>query len=160
MRRSIRLAALTAVVIITLASCSAMRAPGSYRTRSGLRLSTVNGITVNSQIAGSLSRMVYAARRSGIGLTGGGYRSSASQIRLRRANCGTSYWAIYQKSSSSCHPPTARPGSSMHEQGLAIDFNRSSTRYTAVYHWLRAYAWRYGFYNLPSEPWHWSVNGH
>ena len=48
----------------------------------------------------------------------------------------------------------------MHEQGLAIDFNRSSTHYTAVYHWLRAHAWRYGFYNLPSEPWHWSVNGH
>ena len=83
MRRSIRLAALTAVVIITLASCSAMRAPGSYRTRSGLRLSTVNGITVNSQIAGSLSRMVYAARRSGIGLAGGGYRG----VRPHRSGC-------------------------------------------------------------------------
>src|SRR5436190_24122335 len=134
MRRTIRLAALTAVVVITLASCANYRG-GSYpyRTRSGLRVQSVNGITVNSQIASRLIRMVIVARAYGINLTGGGYRSTASQISLRRQHCGTSYYAIYQKSSSSCSPPTARPGSSMHEQGLAIDFNRSSTRSTAVY---------------------------
>jgi hypothetical protein len=26
-------------------------------------------------------------------------------------------------------------------------------------HWLQAHADEYGFVNLPSEPWHWSVNG-
>ena len=25
--------------------------------------------------------------------------------------------------------------------------------------WLTANAARFGFFNLPSEPWHWSVNG-
>ncbi|WNG61464.1 M15 family metallopeptidase [Archangium gephyra] len=25
--------------------------------------------------------------------------------------------------------------------------------------WLKANAARYGFINLPSEPWHWSTNG-
>ena len=41
---------------------------------------------------------------------------------VRRANCGSSNYAIYQMPASACSPPTARPGTSMHEQGLAIDF--------------------------------------
>ena len=50
----------------------------------------------------------------------------------------------------------------MHEQGLAIDFTqggRALTRGSSGYAWLRRNAASYGFYNLPSEPWHWSVNG-
>ena len=50
------------------------------------------------------------------------------------------------------------------EQGLAIDFiaNGSliSSHSDPGYQWLSAHAATYGFYNLPSEPWHWSVNGH
>jgi D-alanyl-D-alanine carboxypeptidase len=51
----------------------------------------------------------------------------------------------------------------MHERGLAIDFTHGgriiSSRGSAAFQWLNANASRYGFYNLPSEPWHWSVNG-
>jgi LAS superfamily LD-carboxypeptidase LdcB len=65
--------------------------------------------------------------------------------------------------SSQCRPPTARPGASQHEQGKAIDFRYAGrtipTRNNAGYRWLRNNAASYGFYNLPSEPWHWSVNG-
>jgi D-alanyl-D-alanine carboxypeptidase len=51
----------------------------------------------------------------------------------------------------------------MHEQGLAIDFTWNgsviSSHSSPAFQWLAAHAGRYGLYNLPSEPWHWSVNG-
>ena len=123
---------------------------------------SVGGIRVASSIAGNLQRLLAAASASGINLSGGGYRDPAGQIAVRRSNCGSSNYAIYQMPSSACSPPTARPGSSMHEQGLAIDFTqggRTLTRGSAGFSWLRANASSYGFYNLPSEPWHWSTNG-
>jgi LAS superfamily LD-carboxypeptidase LdcB len=103
--------------------------------------------------------MLDAASAAGVPLSGGGYRNPAQQIAVRKNNCGTSYYAIYQMPASQCSPPTAPPGSSMHEVGLAIDFNNCNSRSTACYQWLNANAGRFGFRNLPSEPWHWSVNG-
>jgi LAS superfamily LD-carboxypeptidase LdcB len=47
----------------------------------------------------------------------------------------------------------------MHERGLAVDFASCSTRSNPCYRWLAANAARYGLFNLPSEPWHWSTNG-
>lgn len=113
-------------------------------------------ITVASSIAGSLQSMLNDAN---VSLCGGGYRSSEGQIQTRRNNCGTSYYAMYEMPASQCSPPTARPGTSMHEQGLAVDFVNCSSRSTACYQWLANNASSYGFYNLPSEPWHWSSNG-
>lgn len=121
-----------------------------------------HGIKVAPSIRGNLARMLAAAKADGIYLTGGGYRSSSGQIALRRAHCGSSSFAIYQARASSCRPPTARPGFSQHERGLAIDFaegGRSFTRGSQGYRWLRANAARFGFFNLPSEPWHWSTTG-
>ena len=86
-------------------------------------------------------------------------KRSEEQIELRRQHCGSSAYAIYQASPSSCSPPTARPGSSMHERGLAVDFRNCSVRSTACYQWLAGNAARFGFFNLPSEPWHWSTTG-
>ena len=88
--------------------------------------------------------------------------SDLGQIALRRAHCGSSSFAIYQARASSCRPPTARPGFSQHERGLAIDFaegGRSFTRGSQGYRWLRVNAARFGFFNLASEPWHWSTTG-
>jgi D-alanyl-D-alanine carboxypeptidase len=121
-------------------------------------------ITVARSIVGSLQSMMNAASSAGFNLCGGGYRDSAAQIATRRANCGTSYYAIYQMPSSQCHPPTAPPGTSMHERGLAVDFNCNggsviSSRSSPCFRWLASNASSYGFYNLPSEPWHWSSNG-
>jgi len=125
----------------------------------GISLCTVGGITVNCAISGKLGNMLNAARGDGVALSGGGYRDPAQQIELRKQHCGTSYYAIYQMSSSSCSPPTARPGSSQHEIGLAIDFENCSSRGTRCYQWLAGNAAGFGFYNLPSEPWHWSTSG-
>ena len=116
----------------------------------GIPLCTVGGITVNCAIQSQLSAMLNAAAADGVRLSGGGYRDPSSQIQLRREHCGSSYYAIYQMPSSSCHPPTAIPGSSQHELGLAIDFS-SCSRSSACYGWLSRNASSYGFYNLPSE---------
>lgn len=124
---------------------------------------TVGGIQIHVSMADNLQGLLNASRADGISLGGWGYRSSQRQIQLRRQNCGSSSYAIYQMSSSRCRPPTARPGRSNHERGLAVDFTCSggsiSSRGNRCYQWLAANAARFGFYNLPSEPWHWSING-
>ncbi len=124
---------------------------------------SVRGIRVHNSISGKVDSMLGAAAAAGINLSGGGYRSAEAQIQTRRNNCGTSNYAIYQMPSSQCRPPTARPGSSQHERGLAIDFTYNGSlirsRNNAGYRWLAANAASYGFYNLPSEPWHWSTTG-
>jgi len=126
-------------------------------------LVTTHGITVARSIADNLGAMIDAAATDGIKLTGNGYRDYASQVALRRQNCGTTTYDIYYRPPSECTPPTARPGTSRHEQGLAVDFaaNGSAiTSHTDVgWVWLNAHGKTYGFYNLDSEPWHWSVDG-
>lgn len=134
----------------------------TFASAGGAGIVTVQGIRVASSIASQLDALLNAARADGIELGGGGYRDPAGQIAVRRNNCGSSNYAIYHAPASSCSPPTARPGSSMHEQGLAVDFTsggRTLSRGSAGYAWLKAHGGSYGFRNLPSEPWHWSTNG-
>jgi LAS superfamily LD-carboxypeptidase LdcB len=123
---------------------------------------SVGGIRVHASIASNLKALLDAAAADGIHFGGGGYRSSAGQIEVRRNNCGSSSYAIYEMPASSCSPPTAKPGSSQHERGLAIDFEANGStlsRGSAGYRWLKANGAQYGFYNLPSEAWHWSTTG-
>ncbi|HEV2069970.1 MAG TPA: D-alanyl-D-alanine carboxypeptidase family protein [Acidimicrobiales bacterium] len=142
-------------------SGSSSRAPASI-VGSGSIVS-VNGIRVSTQIADQLRALLDAASADGHSFAGGGYRDPSSQVSLRRSNCGSSDYAIYSMPASQCSPPTARPGASMHEQGLAVDFTYNGSLITSRgnpgFVWLDANASRFGFYNLPAEPWHWSVNG-
>ena len=123
----------------------------------------VRGIQVARQIAPQVEGLLAAAEADGVRLSGWGYRSTERQIELRRKHCGTSHYDIWEKPSSECTPPTARPGRSMHERGLAIDFTYNGhaigSRDTPGFQWLAGNAARFGLKNLPSEPWHWSVNG-
>lgn len=136
-------------------AAAAARAAGVDVAGSGNQL-TVGGITVDASIAGQVESMLNAARGDGLVLTGSGWRSNARQIQLRTINGCPDVWT---SSPSSCRVPTAIPGTSMHERGLAIDFDNCSWRSSACYVWLANNASGFGFYNLPSEPWHWSVNG-
>ncbi|MGH9217174.1 MAG: M15 family metallopeptidase, partial [Acidimicrobiales bacterium] len=122
-------------------------------------LTRVQGITVHQQIAAQVDALITAAAHDRLSLTGSGYRSPTRQIELRIAHCGASHYAIYLAPAAACSPPTARPGTSMHELGLAIDFDNCNSHATRCWQWLTANAAGYGLYNLPSEPWHWSVNG-
>jgi hypothetical protein len=150
----------------------AVRAPGggAPTTIAGVPggLATVDcpgggSITVAGSIADNLAALLGRASSVGVNLCGGGYRDPQEQIALRREHCGTSDYAIYQMPASQCDPPTARPGTSEHEQGLAIDFTCNgggTVSYGDVcWNWLSAHAGEYGFINLPSEPWHWSTTG-
>ena len=119
-------------------------------------------ITIAASIAGDLQAMLDAASADGLDMCGGGYRDPADQIAVRRANCGTSDYAIYEAPPSSCSPPTALPGTSKHEQGLAVDITCGGgtiSSGSACFRWLAANAAGYGLYNLPAEPWHWSTDG-
>jgi len=123
----------------------------------------VRGIQVNTSIADGLERLLDAMQDEGYELAGWGYRTHQAQISLRKAHCGTSDYAVWQMPSHHCSPPTARPGRSNHETGEAVDFTVNgsviSSRSTAVFQALSRLAPQFGLHNLPSEPWHWSVDG-
>ena len=130
-------------------------------------LVNVRGIQVHADIAPAVEALMADAQADGVILKGWGHRSTAQQVALRRQHCGgegvSEADAVYGKPASSCSPPTAKPGSSMHELGLAIDFTHDgasiTTHSSPAFQWLAANAADYGLRNLPSEPWHWSVNG-
>lgn len=120
-------------------------------------LCDIGGMTVNASAAQAFLDMKKAAAADGVTLTGGGYRSYESQVSLRIAHgCGGAN--LFNRGCKG-KPPTARPGRSMHEVGLAVDFDNCSYRSGPVYNWLAANAKRFGIYNLPDEAWHWSTTG-
>lgn len=120
---------------------------------------TVNGITVHKSVAFAFRRMLADAKADGIVLSGGGFRTKQQQIKLRKVNGCPDVWTA---PASSCRVPTAIPGRSLHELGMAVDISsegRTIGRDSAAFRWLVANAGRYGFVNLPSEAWHWSITG-
>jgi len=160
--RSRILATATALVVaLGLAACqptsSAITPPKTAKAT--CTTTSTRSIVVAESIVNSTRRLLAAAKADGLKLCGGGYRDAASQIAVRKANCGTTHYDIYDKPASQCTPPTAKPGTSQHEKGLAIDFEACDTRTTACFKWLAKNAATYGFKNLPSEPWHWSTTG-
>lgn len=124
----------------------------------------VGDIVVNREIAGSLADLLQAAARDGVVLSGQGWRPRAWQVELRRQACGTTHFDIWERPASDCSPPTAIPGRSRHQDGLAIDFNYNGgpieSRDNDGYRWLATHAPDFGLYNLPAEPWHFSTDGH
>lgn len=128
----------------------------------GIPTTVVKGIRIHPAIAHRLNALLEQAYADGVPLGGWGHRSTESQIELRKKHCGPTPEDVFLKEASACSPPTAKPGQSMHERGLAVDFHLAGrsigTRSSPGYLWLAEHAATYGFYNLPSEPWHWSVN--
>ncbi len=122
------------------------------------------GVVVDVTIAGQVAAMMAAADSAGLHLSGGGFRSYAEQVELRRQHCGGSSYDISQRPPGECSPPTALPGTSMHQWGLAVDWSNVGSLIAShsnpAWQWLSSNAGRFGFANLPSAPWHWSSNGH
>jgi hypothetical protein len=124
-----------------------------------IRLCKVGGITVNVSIAANLKALLADASAAGINFGGGGFRTYEGQIQARiRNNCPD----IYISRASTCGTPTARPGESNHGSGEAIDFTQNGSILnggSSGFNWLKSNASKYFLINLPSEAWHWSVNG-
>ena len=102
------------------------------------------GKKLDSSIAGNFDAMVAAAKKDGVGLKiTSGHRTRAEQERLYQAYLnGTGNLA-------------AKPGTSNHEKGQAIDF----TNTPGAWNWLAKNAEKFGFKNLKGEPWHYSPTG-
>jgi len=102
------------------------------------------GEKLDASIAGNFDRMVAAAKQDGVDLKiGSGHRSRAEQE------------VLYQKYLNGTGNLAAKPGTSNHESGLAIDFENTP----GAFDWLAKNAEKFGFKNLPGEPWHYSPNG-
>ena len=118
-------------------------------------------IQVNVAIETATQALFEKAFHEGVNLAGWGYRPIQRQIELRATNCGGSEYDIWHRPVFECSPPTARPGFSKHEHGRAIDFTYNGASIVSHdnpgFRWLAANAPRFGFVNLPSEPWHWSI---
>lgn len=134
-----------------------------------IRLCKVRGVTVNAFVATNIDQMIQAAEGAHIKMTGGGFRTLQDQIDVRRSNCGSSHYDIYDKPSRDCNPPAARPKYSNHEMGLAVDWSTClgvkcspsliGSHSNSGYKWMKANASKFGFKNFPPEAWHWSVDG-
>lgn len=78
------------------------------------------------------------------------YRTLQDQQRVHAKNCSAN---------GVCTPPTARPGTSNHGFGIAVDFaNKSGMKMSegmSEYKWLAANGPAYGFRRIRSEAWHW-----
>jgi hypothetical protein len=104
---------------------------------------------INPELLSRFSAMAAAARAAGhnIGI-GSGYRTVDEQIRLRKSNGCPDVWT---SPASSCRVPTAIPGRSNHNHGLAIDFTGDS----AADRWVAENMGRWGLHlPVPGENWH------
>lgn len=120
-------------------------------------------INVCKSVSVNLKNIIEKAKKEGIILSGYGSRSYNEQVNLRKKhNCPD----VFISPSNQCKPPTARPGYSKHESGKAVDFNcngksmsASGGKNSKCFIWLSKNGPKNGFYNLKSEPWHWSDDG-
>lgn len=94
-------------------------------------------------------QMKAAARRDGVNLRlTDSYRSYAAQVDLARRK---GIYGVRQPNGRL--GLAARPGTSNHGIGAAVDVNLGASPGASA--WLRANASRYGFRTIPREPWHW-----
>jgi LAS superfamily LD-carboxypeptidase LdcB len=104
-----------------------------------------NSIAVPTACA--FNKMFVAARTAGVRLT----ISSAFRTLERQRY----FWNCYQTKRCNNGNLAARPGSSNHGRGVALDLNASS-KSSAQYRWLASNGQRFGFIRtVPTEAWHW-----
>jgi hypothetical protein len=113
------------------------------------------------KISQQVKNMIEKAKTENIVLAGWSHRSAKRQEELRAKYCGGTN-NVFNKNAK-CTPPVAYPGTSRHEQALAIDFTCDGisiqTRDNKCFLWLQRNAASYGLKNFDKEPWHWSFDG-
>lgn len=128
----------------------------------------IHNVRVGKSIETQARRLLDALVAANINFDGTtSWRTYEKQVELRKTNgCPD----IINSPSNACKVPTAKPGTSRHEAGVAFDFqyegktlcfpNATCVKGTnPLYDWLVANAEDYGFYKNSKEAWHWSVDG-
>lgn len=126
-------------------------------------LTSISGVKVHKKLTPFVEKMLADAHSQGVKLsTTVAYRSCDYQLQLRRLNCGLGEYNLYQKPSDECTPPTEPAGKSLHNEGLAVDFNCQGYGLIEVspcLPWLEKNAARYHLFRHTDEAWHWSTTG-
>ena len=101
------------------------------------------GKYIGQGISKQFDAMVAAAKKDGVDLgIESGMRTRAEQQKL---------WDRYGHNTAR----VARPGTSNHEKGNAIDFKNTP----GALAWLKQHAPSFGLHNYPKEAWHYSLDG-
>lgn len=110
---------------------------------------TFQGQVVTTEIICKLKEMFSSAAAEGVMLQlNSGFRTMSEQQALYKRNC---------RRGGRCRPATARPGTSNHQNGIAVDISTQTA--PASYAWLRKRARFFGFIRaVASETWHWEFH--
>ena len=146
--------------------------PDGYVDSITLR-STPWGEDVDARIYDDLMAMMQAMSDDGISAyIDSGFRTNAIQQFLfqRKVNEYIGYGYSYSSAEAMAEKWVARPGTSEHELGMAVDISMYASNADTVHSWLAENAWQYGFiYRYPdgstditgvnTEPWHYRYVG-
>jgi LAS superfamily LD-carboxypeptidase LdcB len=148
--------------------------PGEFMTnnKTKIKCCQIGKKPVNVAIADKLLDMLDAAKKSGINITiNSGFRPGYGSSISTKSESGVSVSAdsqevLYNKFLKNGSPDTAKPGSSKHGSGIAVDLS-TGTRTGAkgisvmngssakVYAWLVKNSWKFGFVRaVGTEEWH------
>jgi LAS superfamily LD-carboxypeptidase LdcB len=124
----------------------ARTAPGQNGRLTAGQLAQVEpGHFLTPTAANSFQQMKAAAAKDGVNLNiNNAYRSYENQVKM------ANQYGLYSKGGKA-----AVPGTSNHGLGKAVDLNVKAN--PGSFEWLKNNASKYGFYNIPREPWHWEV---
>ncbi|UJR37389.1 hypothetical protein I4U23_030094 [Adineta vaga] len=122
---------------------------------------TAQDNTMTTSTACAFDKMASAAKQAGVAITiASGFRTVARQEY---------FWNCYQTKKCNNGNLAARPGTSNHGRGIALDVNTNCGTQSGakpncggskVYQWLYNNAHKYGFKRtVQSEPWHWEYVG-
>ncbi len=122
---------------------------------------TAQDNTMTTTTACAFDKMASAAKQAGVTITiASGFRTVARQEY---------FWNCYQTKQCNNGNLAARPGTSNHGRGIALDVNTNCGSQTGakpncagskVYQWLKNNGHKYGFKRtVQSEPWHWEYVG-
>jgi hypothetical protein len=104
--------------------------------------------------ADDFNRMVLAAKQDGVDIKSSqGYRDLGSE----EEGCGKGFtqWCAWKKYKSGTGALAAKPGTSNHGLGLAVDID-NCRKGGKVHNWLKDNAEKFKFYPFSRESWHWT----
>lgn len=142
--------------------------PGEFVTnsKSKIKCCQIDGKPVSVSVAPAVLDLIEAAKKDGITIkVNSGFRPGFNPSIKTKSESGVSIeaqsqeelYAVYLKKKS---PDTAKPGTSKHGTGIAIDFNTGGRKNFSPlkennYKWMVKNSWKFGFIRtVSSEEWH------